>query len=90
MDTHWTLVLVAPVLLVLTAWITWLLFNLVIAKWYGVEGLKATPAIARAFSPREWAVLIPRLRQFPPAASETGTPAGPPEAGVERTEGGCV
>lgn len=75
MDPRWTLVLAVPVLLVLMAWASWLLFNLIIAKWYGVEGLKATPSVARAFSPREWAVLIPRRQPGPLSAPAPGAPA---------------
>lgn len=50
----WTITVLAGPLTVLIAWIAWLLFNLLIAKWHGLDGLKSTPAIARAFSPREW------------------------------------
>lgn len=89
MDTRWTFVLAAPVLLALVAWVSWLLFNLIIAKWHGVEGLKATPAIAQAFRPRDWAVLIPRFRQHP-VVSEPGTPVEVADMPGERTEDGCV
>jgi hypothetical protein len=50
----WTITVLAGPLTVLIAWIAWLLFNLLIAKRHGLDGLKSTPAIARAFSPREW------------------------------------
>lgn len=86
MDT-WTLVLtVTPVVLVLIAWITWLLFNLIIVKWHGLEGLKSTPGVAQAFRPRDWAVLIPRFRQDP--AGPPGIPAEASETGIEPPEGG--
>jgi hypothetical protein len=78
MDLRWTLILAAPVLLALLAWFSWLLFNLIIAKWFGVEGLKATPAVARAFTPSDWAVLPPRRQPSPPSAPAPGTEGGCP------------
>lgn len=89
MDTRWTLVLAAPVLLVFMAWISWLLFNLIIAKWHGLEGLKATPAVAQAFHPRDWAVPTPRFRQHP-AVSEHGTPVNASDTPGAQAEDGCV
>jgi hypothetical protein len=44
----------------LSAWVAWLVFNGLIAKWYGAEGLKSTPAVAEVFRPREWGPLISR------------------------------
>jgi hypothetical protein len=38
----------------LLSWAMWLLFNTVIARWYGTDGLKSTPQVARAFRPRQW------------------------------------
>lgn len=89
MDPRWTLVLAVPVLLVLMAWAFWLLFNLIIAKWHGIEGLKATPCVARAFSPREWAVLIPRRQPVPPSAPGPSAPADS-AAFAGGAEGGCA
>lgn len=68
----WTITVLAGPLTVLIAWIAWLLFNLLIVKWHGLDGLKSTPAIARAFRPREWllqaqAPSLPSLGQPGPA-----------------------
>lgn len=54
------LLVATPPVVVLVAWALWLLFNCLIAKWCGAAGLKATPPIAIAFRPREWAPLVPR------------------------------
>lgn len=48
----WVLVILAMPMTALVSWALWLGFNLLIAKWHGVDGLKATPAIAQAFPPR--------------------------------------
>jgi len=69
----WTITVMAGPLTMLIAWIAWLLFNLLIAKWHGLDGLKSTPAIAKAFRPREWLLQaqasdIPSLGQPDPAA----------------------
>jgi hypothetical protein len=47
---------------VLLAWTLWLLFNCLIARWFGLAGLRATPPVAAAFRPREWAWLVRRPR----------------------------
>jgi hypothetical protein len=49
-----TVAVVAPPTIALLAWALWLLFNTIIARWYGPDGLKSTPQIARAFRPRQW------------------------------------
>jgi len=43
--------------IVLVAWAMWLCFATLIAKWHGVEGLKATSGVGRGFRPLEWASL---------------------------------
>jgi hypothetical protein len=43
--------------IVLIAWMTWLAFAALMAKWHGIDGLKATPKISKAFRPVEWASL---------------------------------
>ena len=43
--------------LVVIAWIMWLVFAALMAKWYGLEGLKAVPKIGAGFRPSEWATL---------------------------------
>lgn len=65
--------------IVLTAWALWLLFNLSIAKHLGLEALKATPPIATAFSPREWAALG-RWKAAPPSSSPVDQHDPPPDA----------
>lgn len=55
------LVLALPAATALLAWVCWLRFNLLIARLHGVSGLKATPAIAKAFRPRDW-LRLPRAR----------------------------
>ncbi len=50
----WVIAALAPGAFILAAWVLWLLFNCVIAKWLGLEGLKATPPVAEAFRPRDW------------------------------------
>lgn len=55
----WTIVVTVmglPVI-VLIAWIMWLAFAALMAKWHGIDGLKAAPKIGRAFRPVEWASL---------------------------------
>jgi hypothetical protein len=32
----------------------WLTFNAILVRWYGLDALKATPAIYKVFKPREW------------------------------------
>jgi hypothetical protein len=49
-----TVAIVAPPTIALLAWALWLLFNAIIARWYGPDGLKSTPQIARVFRPRQW------------------------------------
>lgn len=49
-----TVAIVAPPTIALLAWALWLLFNAIIARWYGLDGLKSTPQIARVFRPRQW------------------------------------
>lgn len=58
-------VLAVPAATALLAWVCWLGFNLLIARRHGIAGLKATPAIAKAFRPRDW-LRSPRAR--PPLA----------------------
>jgi hypothetical protein len=43
--------------IVLMAWAMWLCFATLMAKWHGVEGLKATSGVGRGFRPLEWASL---------------------------------
>ncbi|WP_157597339.1 hypothetical protein [Streptacidiphilus rugosus] len=76
MDTRWALILTAPVLLALVAWIAWLLFNLIIARWHGLEGLKATPTVAQAFRPRDWVVLVSRDRERLASAPDSPLDSG--------------
>jgi hypothetical protein len=44
------LVFLAPLL----AFGMWLTFNAVLAKWYGLEALRVTPSIYRAFRSGDW------------------------------------
>jgi hypothetical protein len=81
----WTYVVLAAVLptIVLTAWALWLLFNYLIAKHHGIAGLEATPPVAKAFQPRDWAILIARKAPPPdtsPLAEPDPSPADPPPA----------
>ncbi|WP_432017695.1 hypothetical protein [Streptomyces hydrogenans] len=73
----WALITLAPVVLVFLSWASWLIFNLFIAKWHGLEGLRTTPAIARAFHPRDWAVLVSLFGAAAPL-EPSATPAQPP------------
>jgi len=50
----WTVFILVVFGTTLIAWALWLGFNLLIARWHGVAGLKITPAIARAFRPKDW------------------------------------
>ena len=43
--------------IVLVAWAMWLCFAVLMAKWHGVEGLKAAAGVGRGFRPLEWASL---------------------------------
>jgi hypothetical protein len=43
--------------IVLVAWAMWLCFAALMAKWHGIEGLKAAAAVGRGFRPLEWASL---------------------------------
>lgn len=43
--------------IVLIAWAMWLCFAVLMAKWHGVDGLKATSQVGRGFRPLEWASL---------------------------------
>jgi hypothetical protein len=52
-------VIVLPVV-VLIAWGMWLTFAALIAKWYGIDGLKTLRHVSDGFHPRDWALLIPR------------------------------
>ncbi len=45
------LVIVSP-LLALGMWLT---FNALLARWYGLDALKATPVLYRVFRPGDWA-----------------------------------
>jgi hypothetical protein len=49
--------------IVLIAWVTWLTFAMLMAKWHGIDGLKAVPNVGAGFRPAEWASLgsKPRL-----------------------------
>ncbi|MFI5934591.1 hypothetical protein [Actinoplanes sp. NPDC051494] len=38
----------------LVAFGMWLTFNAILVKWHGLEALKETPAVYRAFDPRRW------------------------------------
>lgn len=60
-----TVAIVAPSTIALLAWALWLLFNAIIARWYGPDGLKSTPQIARVFRIRQWARPLSR-DQVPP------------------------
>jgi hypothetical protein len=44
------LVIVSP-LLALGMWLT---FNALLARWYGLDALKATPVLYRVFRPGDW------------------------------------
>jgi hypothetical protein len=59
---EWTIIVLAVALpvVVLIAWGMWLAFATVIAKWHGPTGLEAVRHVADGFSPRDWALLIPR------------------------------
>jgi hypothetical protein len=92
MTMTWTLAVLAVALpvVVLAAWALWLLFNYLIAKHHGIEGLKATPPIATAFRPGDWADLIrgkaaPSTNQATdqqdPPSGEPPTPDGANAAG---------
>ncbi len=43
--------------IVLIAWAIWLGFAALMAKWHGIEGLKAAPEIGAGVRPVEWAAL---------------------------------
>jgi hypothetical protein len=43
--------------IVLIAWTMWLGFAALMAKWHGIDGLKAAPEISAGFRPVEWAAL---------------------------------
>jgi hypothetical protein len=60
-----TVAIVAPPVVALLAWALWLLFNAIIARWYGLDGLRSTPQIARVFRPRQWARPLSRDHQPP-------------------------
>jgi len=89
MTLNWITVAAAVALpaVVLIAWTLWLLFNYMIAKRHGLDGLKATPPIARAFRPRDWALLSAAIRadQLDPTehTGSTGEPDGPAEVGSD-------
>jgi hypothetical protein len=75
---------------VLIGWTIWLRFNYLIAKRYGVAGLKATPAVALAFRPREWVIFAPRLRSPLAHARQrplTDLAISAPEHGADTTAG---
>jgi hypothetical protein len=80
----WLIAVLAPGAFILVAWMLWLLFNCLIAKWYGLEGLKATPPLAAAFNPRDWALTIIRyargrqLSQGEEPCPGSDAPAGKP------------
>jgi hypothetical protein len=42
------------VLTPLLAFGMWLTFNAILARWYGLDALKATPPVYQVFAPREW------------------------------------
>jgi hypothetical protein len=48
--------------IVLTAWAMWLAFAALMAKWYGLDGLKAVPKVGTGFRPAEWASLNRKSR----------------------------
>lgn len=89
-DLIWAIALAVPALLNFGAWGLWLRFNRVIAKWYGLEGLKATPPIAAAFRLRDWVFLIPKLRErlSTDLAAEKIRPAGELNADQDGSEAG--
>ncbi len=53
------LFVIVPPTAVLTAWVAWLIFNYQVAKRLGVNGLRATPDLSKAFNLCGWALLIP-------------------------------
>lgn len=68
---------------VLVAWGMWLAFAALIAKWHGVDGLKAIRHVSDGFHPRDWALLIPRqslASALNLLSNLRGTPTGPPES----------
>jgi hypothetical protein len=73
------LVVMGPPLLAFGMWLT---FNAILAKWYGLDALKATPPIYKVFMRREWFGLPPRsdptasLRSAPSAPQRVGEDAG--------------
>lgn len=68
-----TVAIVAPSAVALLTWALWLLFNAIIARWYGLDGLKSTPQIARVFRPRQWA--RPLNRDYEPPHEEQQQPS---------------
>jgi hypothetical protein len=58
--------IVVPPTVALLAWALWLLFNAIIVRWYGPDGLKSTPQIARVFRPQQWAGPLKRDHEPPP------------------------
>jgi hypothetical protein len=59
---NWILLaaLVTSPIAILAAWAMWLLFNLRIAESHGLEALKATPTVAKAFVLLARTLVVPR------------------------------
>lgn len=55
----WAIIVVVMGLptIALIAWTIWLVFAVLIAKWHGIDGLKAVPKVSAGFRPVEWASL---------------------------------
>ena len=56
MDSILIFLATIPPAATLAAWVAWLTFNYQVAKLLGVDGLRATPGVSKAFSLKGWAL----------------------------------
>ena len=66
--------------IVLIAWAMWLTFATLMARWYGIEGLKNVHKVAAGFRPLEWA----SLGRGPQGTATTGAVSAPPAPRANR------
>jgi hypothetical protein len=80
---NWTVVALAAIAAPVVAWAMWLAFNALIAKWHGLDGLKATPLIAIAFRPQDWRAAVPKppLPRSPTDDNGAADADAPPDEG---------
>ncbi|GIM91414.1 hypothetical protein [Paractinoplanes toevensis] len=75
---HWLVFVLVLASLPLVAFGMWLGFNLMLAKWHGLEALDKTPQVYRPFRPQDWTVRkLPVDPVQPPADPQAPTQLPP-------------